>query len=114
VNVPRKRPRRDPLFSTTWVHVFEEDSGEDKVYLPEKGPIPLSRRPRERFRLDPDGSARFFLPGPDDRFVEHPASWKKEDGDLVVRASEGGRQLRIIHQSRDRLVVRRVHATGSR
>jgi len=114
VNVPRKRPRRDPLFSTTWVHVFEEDSGEDKVYRPEEGPIPLSRRPRERFRLDPDGSAHLFAPGPDDRFVERPGSWNKENGVFVIRAREGGRELRILHQSGDRLVVRMAHATGHR
>ena len=50
----------DWLFSVTWVHVFEEDTAEGGVYRPEEGPVPLSRRPRERFALTRDGSARVY------------------------------------------------------
>ena len=38
----------DRLFTTRWVHVFEEDTAEGAVYRPEDDQIPLSRRPRER------------------------------------------------------------------
>ena len=103
--MPAKRAGGDRLFQTTWVHVFEEDSGARAVFRPEDGAIPLSRRPRERFELDPDGTARLFLPGPDDRFVEQPASWKDDKGTLVIRARKGGRELRITDRSPDRLVV---------
>ncbi len=100
-----KRAGGDRLFKTTWVHVFEEDTDAGAVYRPEDGDIPLSRRPRERIELDPDGTARFFLPGPDDRFVEQPASWKDEEGVLVIDVRKGDAELRITDRSPDRLVV---------
>lgn len=103
--MPGKRAGGSGLFKTTWVHVFEEDTGAGKVYRPEDGAIPLSRRPRERIELDPDGTARLFLPGPDDRFVEEPAAWKDEAGVLVIRALKGGAELRITDRSAERLVV---------
>ena len=103
--MPEKRAGGGGLFKTTWVHVFEEDTDAGAAYRPEDSPIPLSRRPRERFALDPDGTARFFQPGPDDRFVEQPAAWKDEAGVIVIRALKGGAELRITDRSPERLVV---------
>ena len=100
-----KRAVRDPLFGTKWVHVFEEDTAEGSVYRPEDD-IPLSRRPRERLELRPDGSARLLVPGPDDRLVEETASWRDEGGALVVGAREGGTELRVVDRSPKRLVVK--------
>jgi hypothetical protein len=77
----------DQLFATRWVHVFEEDTADGDVYRPEDGDIPLSRRPRERIEFAPDGSARVFEGGPDDRLVARQAA------------------VRIIDRSPDRLVV---------
>jgi hypothetical protein len=105
--VPAKDAGGDRLFKTTWVHLFEEDTGAGEVYRPEDSAIPLSRRPRERIELDSDGAARLFRPGPDDRFIEQPASWKEEAGALVIRARTGGAELRITGRSPDRLVVQR-------
>lgn len=105
--MPAKRAGGDRLFKTTWVRVFEEDTDAGAVYRPEDAAIPLSRRPRERIELDPDGSARLFLPGPDDRFVEQPASWIDRKGVLVIRAREGGAELRITDRSAERLVVQK-------
>ena len=96
---------RDPLFAMTWVHVFEEDTDKGAVYRPEDSDVPLSRRPRERLRLKPGGSARLFVPGPDDRLVEQPATWKEEGDSLVIRPSQGGTELRVIDRSPTRLVV---------
>jgi hypothetical protein len=87
------------------VHVFEEDTSAGAVYRAEDDVIPLSRRPRERLELDRDGSARFFMPGPDDRPVERAASWHDEGGVLVVRARDGGIEARIVDRSPERLVV---------
>ena len=100
-----KRAGRDPLFTTTWVHFFEEDTDKGAVYRPEDSEVPLSRRPRERLRVEPGGSARLFVPGPDDRFVEQSATWMDEGDTLVIRASEGGTELRVIDRSPTRLVV---------
>ena len=94
------------LFATAWVHAFEEDTAEGAVYRPRGSKLPLSRRPRQRLELDADGTARIFVEGPDDRYIEQPASWREEDGAVVVRAREGGVALRIVDRSPDRLVVR--------
>jgi hypothetical protein len=90
------------------VHVFEEDTAEGAVYRPEDGDIPLSRRPRERFELDSDGSARLFVQGPDDRYVEQKATWREEGGAMVIRARQGGTELRIIERSPTKLVVKTI------
>ena len=98
--------RAKGLFDTTWVHVFEEDTAAGAVYRPEDDDIPLSRRPREQIQLQSDGSARLLVPGPDDRFVETPASWSEEEGAVVIRKSKGKPSLRLVSQSPSRLVVR--------
>jgi hypothetical protein len=90
------------------VHVFEEDTAEGAVYRPEDGDIPLSRRPRERFELDADGSARLFVQGPDDRYVEQKATWREEGGAMVIRARQGGTELRIVERSPTKLVVKTI------
>jgi hypothetical protein len=94
------------LFATGWVHAFEEDTAEGAVYRPRGSKLPLSRRPRERLELEADGTARLFVQGPDDRYIEQPASWHDDGGAVVVRARAGGHGLRIVEQSPDRLVVR--------
>ena len=88
-----------------WVHVFEEDTPEGATFRPEDADIPLSRRPRERFELRPDGSAVLMMGGPDDRPVEEPARWTREGSQIVVTAGDAER-LRIVRQSPDRLIVR--------
>lgn len=98
--------KKDRLFSTAWVHVFEEDTADGAVYRPEDADIPLSRRPRERLELDADGSARLFAAGPDDGFVAQPARWEDASGTIIVRAP-GRAELRIVNRSPDRLVIRR-------
>jgi hypothetical protein len=79
----------DWLFSTRWVHFFEEDTAEGAVYRPENTKVPLSRRPRERLEIRRDGSASFFRAGPDDRLIETGAEWTREDGGIVLRTPEG-------------------------
>ena len=103
----------DPVFDTTWVHVHEEDNAEGAVYRAEDdGAIPLSRRPRQRLKLKPDGSAQISRPGADDRGVAEPATWTKEEDALVVHEKGGGRRMRIVSRSPSRLVVRSEKAEG--
>ena len=102
--MPAKRAKG--LFGTTWVHMFEEDTAEGAVYRPEDDDVPLSRRPRERIQLQPDGSARISVPGPDDRYVEQSATWSEEKGALVIRKRAGAPPLRLVSQSPSRLIVR--------
>ena len=112
--MPAHRPDDDSLFAKTWVHVFEEDTPAGATYRTEDSDIPLSRRPRERLVLAKDGSARILLPGPDDRFVEQAATWKKEGGTLVVRADKGSVEMSIAQKAPDALIVhaRRGNAPG--
>lgn len=107
-------PKRsgDRLFTTRWVHVFEEDTAEGAVYRPEDDQIPLSRRPRERLDMHPDGSAQILTAGPDDRFVAQPATWKDEKGGVLISAREGGLALRIVDRSPSRLVIASERAPG--
>ena len=100
-----ERAAGDWLYATTWVHVFEEDTAQGAVFRPEEADIPLSRRPRERIALHQDGSARLLMPGPDDRFVEHPAQWALEGATLVLRAGPGSPEVRIVDRSPERLLV---------
>jgi hypothetical protein len=103
--VSPRRAARDRLLGTRWVHVFEEDTPAGAVYRREDAAIPLSRRPREQLELRPGGAARLFVPGPADRPVEQPATWREEGGLIVVSAREGGAELRIVERSPERLVV---------
>ena len=102
----RNGPADDWLFTATWVHVFEEDTPQGAVFRPDDADIPLSRRPRERIALHENGSARLFMPGPDDRFVEQPAEWAIENDELVMRSKAGSPDVRIVQRSPDRLLVK--------
>jgi hypothetical protein len=102
------RVRQRQRAAARWVHVFEEDTAEGAVYRRIDDDIPLSRRPREQLVLEPDGAARFYVPGPDDRLVEHPATWHGKD-DPVPRARSAGTELRILDRSPSRLVVEVRH-----
>jgi hypothetical protein len=105
--MPERPKHDDRLFATRWVHLFEQDSPKGEVYAPEDGPIPLSRRPRERIELKPDGSAVVFGPGADDRPAPRNARWTEDDSGVVVRLDAGGGALRIVERTPKRLVVRR-------
>jgi hypothetical protein len=93
----------DRLFTTRWVHVFEEDTPEGAVYRPEDDNIPLSRRPRERLELSADGTAKIITQGPDDRLVEKPATWAGGKESAAAAAAD----FHIVKQSPSRLIVRR-------
>jgi hypothetical protein len=100
-----KRAREDRLFTTRWVHVAEEDTGEGAVYRPDGDDIPLSRKPRNWLELREDGSARVFVPGPDDRPVEQPATWR-DAGAPSASHSRTGPEVTIVSRAPARLVVK--------
>ena len=104
----KKPGERDPLFRTRWIHVFEEDTAEGEVYRPETEDVPLSRRPRRRLSLSPDGTARVLVPGPDDRLVEVAARWEAEGERAAVSASRGAGKSATVIRIRDRSATRLV------
>jgi hypothetical protein len=85
-------------FARRWVHAFEEDGPEGQVYLPEDADLPRTRRPRERLELSPDGTARLWQPGPDDRPRPRPVTWSP---------AEGTGELRVLGYQPDRLLIAR-------
>ena len=103
--VAGKPAANDWLFATTWVHVFEEDTAKGAVYRPEDDDIPLSRRPRQRIKLQADGSASVLVPSADDRYMEEPATWSEEKGAVVIHERSGTPGLRIVDRSPSRLIV---------
>jgi hypothetical protein len=100
----------DSIFATRWVHVFEEDSAEGRVFRPDSTDIPLSRRPREQLGLQQDGSAQLFLPGPDDRLRAVQASWSEQGDTVVIKTADTSgrtdREMRVVSHAPDRLVLR--------
>ena len=92
--------------------MFEEDTGAAAVYRPEPADVPLSRRPRGRLTLSPDGTARVTVAGPDDRPIDTDAEWERQGDVVVVRATgeRGGadKVLRVTIESPTRLLVRRA------
>jgi hypothetical protein len=106
--LPDAIKKSDTLFSTRWVHVFEEDTPEGAVYRPDSADLPLSRRPREQLELKADGSASVTMAGPDDRPAPIHAHWQEEGGEVSIRTTgPAARELRIVSHSADRLIVRR-------
>jgi hypothetical protein len=103
--VAGKPAANDRLFATTWVHVFEEDTAEGAVYRSEEDDIPLSRRPRQRIKLRPDGSASVLVPGSDDRYVEESDGWSEHKGAVVIHDRTGTPRLRIVDRTPSRLIV---------
>jgi hypothetical protein len=101
------------LFGIRWIHVFEEDTVDAEVYRPETQDVPLSRRPRCRLELSPDGTARILVPGPADRLVESRGVWRPEGerASVGARGSPGEeaavRLIRVREHSQARLVVAR-------
>jgi hypothetical protein len=49
-----------------------------------------------------------MTPGPDDRPLPSPARWSEDAGDIVVRSSGEGTELRIVERTPKRLVIRKV------
>lgn len=98
-------PANAPTTPRRWIHLFEEDGAEGAVYVPEDGVIPLSRRPRERIELDPDGSATIFMPGPADRPLATAAHWEQVGDALIIRTVGGDRAFRVRQVSPSRWIV---------
>lgn len=93
------------IFGIVWIHVFEQDTADGAVFLPEDADIPLSRRPRERFVLRADGSASWFTADAGDRPSAADAQWTIEDADVRLRDDRGRPILRLSDYSDPRRVI---------
>ena len=71
-----------------WVKV--EDDGGEMVFHPADSVTTLSRAPRDRVRLLPDGTAHLaMLPAPSDRPTQMEGTWTEDEHGVVVRAADG-------------------------
>ncbi len=97
------------LCGIRWIHLFEDDTPTGSVYRPDSTKIPLSRRPRRRFELHPDGTATLFTGGPDDRFESRPGVWRTNaDGVVVTFPADPQRaevRFRVADGSTSRLAI---------
>jgi hypothetical protein len=88
------------------VHVAEEDTGAGAVYRPDDENIPLSRRPRDWLELDEDGSAKLYIPGPDDRPVARRVTWIDRSSDAGGRQAGEDADVTVLEKSPSRLLVK--------
>lgn len=58
-----------------WIHSSEEDSGTESVFRPADYDFPLTRRPRESFRLAFDGILTKGKESPADRLEVTQGTW---------------------------------------
>ena len=94
------------LFGVRWIHVFEEDAPGRQVYRPERADVPLSRRPRERLVIEPDGVAVWHRGAPDDRLTALRGRWQEAGGEVRFLFPEGaGAPARVREFAASRLVL---------
>lgn len=77
------------LFGVRWMHVFEEDAPGRQVYRPENTDVPLSRRPRERLVIEPDGVAVWHHGAADDRLTAISGRWQEAGGEVRFLFPDG-------------------------
>src|SRR5687767_11757908 len=97
------------LFQRQWIRVEEGAATAGTIrYLPEEADVPLSRKPRERLELRPDGKAHVLLCAADDRLKRKPATWTLLDDEIVIEFEDAPlrkRTLRVRDWSPDALTV---------
>jgi hypothetical protein len=78
------------------------------VFRPSDSPaIKPSRAPRTAFDLKDRGELTTYAPGPDDRRVAGPGTWRLEGEHLVLEPEGGPTQRYVVDDAtEDRLVLR--------
>lgn len=79
-----------------WLFSHDEDGA--RVYRPRDGEFAPSRRPRDGFDIEADGTFRVLRPGPSDAPIAARARWRDAAGDIEVLDDAGAvlRTLRIV------------------
>ena len=87
--------------------LFSHEEGGARVYRPRDRPFAPSRRPRDGFDINEDGTFRAYTPGAADAPVAAEGRWT-ESGDRLEIAFEDGRGwlLEIVHAAPGTLKVR--------
>ena len=90
-----------------WVHSFEEDASDMRVFRPSDFPFPPARG-RESFELLPKGKCIHHPIGPADELVSLPGAWEMIAPDKCRMSVKGTApvDLKIIELSKEKLVVK--------
>ena len=90
-----------------WLFSHEEEGGA-RVYRPRDTPFPPSRRPRDGFDINADGTFRAYTPGAGDAPVAAEGRWTQAGDDrLQLAFADGrGRVLEIVDAAPGTLKVR--------
>lgn len=90
-----------------WVHSFEEDSSDIRVFRPSNFTFPPARG-RESFEFLPNGQCIHHPIGPADELVSLPGTWKMIASDRCRMSVKGTTPLdfKIIELSKEKLVVK--------
>ena len=80
-----------------WLFSHEDEDGA-RVYRPRDDVFPPSRRPRDGFDIEPDGTFRVVRPGPGDAPAATGARWRDAGGAIEVVSGSGAvlRTLRVV------------------
>ncbi len=93
----------------TWMHSWEEDSGDTTVFRPASYEFPPSRT-RSGFELKPDGSLNDLAISPVDAHAPSPGKWQLTNGqlDLIPDDVQQRRTFKVVSAQPDRLVLSRA------
>jgi hypothetical protein len=99
---------KEQVVARSWTHAFEEDEGNLMVFRPSDSPaIRPSRMPRMAIDLKDSGELTTYAPGPDDRRVAGPGTWRLDGEHLVLEPEAGPAQRYVVDDAtEDRLVLR--------
>jgi hypothetical protein len=88
-----------------WVHSFEEDTAESKIYRPENFKFPLARG-RQGMELKPDGAFTGFQIGRNDVPSPEDGSWHLQNDKLLIKyPNHNDEQEFIIKEASDDKLV---------
>lgn len=78
-----KERQKDLVPIGDWVHSFEEDEADKRVYRRSGTHLPMSRRPRERLVFREGGGLDRVIGGPTDAGIAKPGRWEMAGGNQV-------------------------------
>ena len=88
-----------------WLFSHEEDGA--RVYRPRGGKFAPSRKPRDGFDVDADGTFRLLKTGPADAPVSTTGKWTAEGDRLRVTFDDGNdRTIEIVEAGPEALKIR--------
>ncbi|MFC6099100.1 lipocalin-like domain-containing protein [Olivibacter domesticus] len=99
--------RHKSVIVRKWVHSYEEDTDEEKVYRPEGFVMPRSRG-RDKIALEEEGKLINTFPGRGDALESTTGFWQvKEDKLILTFDQKNQEQYTIREVNAERLVLKK-------